>query len=132
MIVAGLTGAVIASKIGSVFSKVYAQNELTSLIVSISHFLLAFMIFSSLYYLTNRKKYANYFSKKLWSDFGKIYGTFVPSLIIFYVLFFLVNDALLHLSFSVTVSSICAWIVGTLVSRIIHSFLAHKTGVFRD
>lgn len=132
MIIAGLTGAIIASKIGSIFRKVYSQNELTSAIVSVSHFVLAFIIFSFLYYFTNRKKYTNYFSKKLWPDFGKVYGTFVPSLIIFYILFFLTNDVLLHWSFSVTISSILAWIVGTLVSRIIHTFLARRVGVFKD
>ena len=132
MIIAGLTGAVIASKIGSVFDELYSQHELTSFVVSLSHFILAFIIFSFLYYLTNRKKYYNYFSKKIWSDFGKIYGTFVPSLIIFYILFFAINDLLLRWSFSAIISSIGAWVVGTLFSRVIHTFLAHKVGVFRD
>lgn len=132
MIIAGLTGVIVSARIGSIFDKLYNQNELTSLIVSSLHFIFAFLIFSSLHYITNRKKYKSYFGKQIWVDLAKIYGTFIPSLIIFYILFFLINDLMLNLSFSVLIAGIFAWIVGTLTSRIVHTFLAHKAGVFKE
>lgn len=131
IIIAGLIALFVSSKAGILFDSLFKQHELTSLASTITHFAVYLTLNSILHYLTNKKKYQKV-NKKLFIDFGKIYGTQIPTFAIYYVLFFFIIDILLHNSFNPVFSNITAWFTGTLISRIVHTYLAHKAGVFRE
>ncbi len=63
-------------------------------------------------------------------DLIKIYGTQVPTWVLFYFSFFSLSDLFLHLNYSPIPSIITAYTIGTIISRVIHTYLADKAGVF--
>ena len=131
IIAAGLIALFVSAKAGIFFDSLFKQHELTSLASTITHFAVYLSLNSIFHYFTNKKRYKSV-NKKLFVDLAKIYGTQIPTFAIYYGLFFFIIDILLHNSFSPVFSNITAWFIGTLISRIVHTYLAHKAGVFRE
>ena len=128
IIIAGLIALAIAAQTGLYFDNKFHQNELTSLVSTITHFVIYLLLNSVFHYFTNKNQYKG-IDKNLFIDLGKIYGTQIPVFGVYYGVYFGVNDLLLHSMSTVVISNISAWFVGTLI---IHTYLAHKAGVFDE
>ena len=130
IIIAGLTGLLFAMITSSIAQENFAQVELTTAIATITHFWVYFLVNSFLHYIQNKKKYTGNIRKYLY-DLGKIYITQLPTFVIYYILFFWITYILLHVWIYVIPSTVIAWFIWTLFSRIIHTYLAEKAGFFK-
>ena len=129
IIIAGIIGLSFSAYFGNIIHGTYKIPEITSLVSTILHLGIAIAINSILHYFSNKRKYIKN-RGRFGSDLLKIYGTQAPAFFLFYFSFFLLNDLLLRLAYTPIISIAIAYSIGTLFSRIIHTYLVQKAGVF--
>lgn len=131
IIVAGLTALFVSSQSAGYVSYLIGRTEITSTVSTIAHFLVYIPLNAVLYYIAFRTKYTD--NLRLFStDIAKVYSTQIPTFVLYYGGYFIVTYVLLRIEVSPSLTTVIAWVVNTALSRIIHTWLAFRAGVFSN